>query len=53
MFFQRVQHDKETVAEYVAELHKLCKNCKFGDYLETALHDQLVGGLHDRKTQKE
>jgi len=31
----------------------LNKTCRFGDYLETALQDQLVCGLNDVKTQKE
>ena len=37
------------VADYVAELGRLSKTCKFGDYLETA----LVCGSNDIKTQKE
>ena len=48
-----MQRDKETVADYVAELRRLSKTCNFGDYLDTALRDQLVCGLNDRKTQKE
>ena len=52
-FFKRVQHDDEEVADYVAELRRLGKTCNFGDYLDTALRDQLVCGLKDQKTQKE
>jgi len=52
-FFKRVQCDNEEAAEYVAELWKLGKTCNFGDYLDTALRDQLVCGLRDQKTQKE
>ena len=48
-----MQRDKETVADYVAELRRLSKTCNFGGYLDTALRDQLVCGLNDRKTQKE
>ena len=31
-FFKRMQRDKETVADYVAELCRLSKTCNFGDY---------------------
>ena len=41
------------VADYVAELQRLSKTCNFGDYLETALRDQVVCGLCELTTQKE
>ena len=52
-FFKRVQQEKESVADYVAELRRLSKTCNFGDYLETALRDQVVCGLCELTTQKE
>ena len=52
-FFKPVQQDTEGVAEYIAELRKLGKTCNFGEYLDTALLNQLVCGLKDHKTQKE
>ena len=52
-FFKRVQQEQETLANYLAELRKLAKNCNFGGYLDTALRDQLVCGLRDRKIQRE
>ena len=52
-FFQRKQSSSESVAEYVASLRKLAVHCNFGSYLDTALRDQLVCGLHDIKCQKE
>ena len=52
-FFKRVQQEKESVADYIAELRKLSKTCNFGDYLDTALRDQLVCGLNELTTQKE
>ena len=52
-FFQRAQREGETVAEYLADLKKIARNAKFGDYLDTALRDQLVCGLHDSRCQKE
>lgn len=52
-FFKRVQQDKESLADYLAGLRTLAKTCNFGNYLDTALRDQLVCGLCDQKTQKE
>jgi len=52
-FFKRVQEEQETLANYLAELRKLAKNCNFGNYLDSALRDQLVCGLRDRKIQRE
>ena len=52
-FFKRVQQDKESLADYLAELRTLAKTCNFGNYLDTALCDQLVCGMRDQKTQKE
>ena len=52
-FFKRVQKDTEGVAQYIAELRKLAKTCNFSEYLDIVLHDQLVCGLKDHKTQKE
>ena len=52
-FFKRVQQEKESVADYVAELRRLSKTCNFGDYLETALRDQVVCGLCELTMEKE
>ena len=52
-FFKQVQQENESVADYVAELRKLSKTCNFGDYLETALRDQVVCGLSELTTLKE
>ena len=52
-FFKRVQQEQETLTNYLAELRKLAKNCNFGGYLDTALRDQLVCRLKDRKIQRE
>ena len=52
-FFKRMQQANESVAEYIATLKKMAKECNFADYLETALRDQLVCGMKDAKCQRE
>jgi len=50
-FHQRKQQEGESVQQYVAALRKLSIHCKFGDYLNTALRNQLVFGLRNKKAQ--
>jgi len=45
------QRDDESVQQYVAALRKLSIHCKFGDYLNIALRNQLVFGLRSSKAQ--
>ena len=52
-FFKRVQQANESVAEYIATLRKMAKDCNLGDYLDTAMRDQLVCGMKDAKCQRE
>ena len=40
-FYRRSQKSNESVAEFVADLHRLSQTCKFGVFLEEALR----GGL--------
>lgn len=50
-FHQRREADGESVQQFAAALHKLSIHCKFGDYLKTALRNQLVFGLTSKKIQ--
>ena len=50
-FHKRQQAPGETITEYDAALRKLATHCKFGNYLEEALHDRLVCGLHNEAIQ--
>ena len=52
-FHRRNQVPDESIVEYVAKLCKLTTNCDFGDYLEEALRDCSVCGLHSETTQKQ
>lgn len=44
-FRQRRQRAEEKVSEYVAELKKLARHCKFGEVLSENLRDQFVCGI--------
>lgn len=50
-FHQRRQESGEGVQQFAAALHKLSIHCKFGEYLKTALRNQLVFGLASKKIQ--
>ena len=52
-FHRRNQYSGESIAEFVAELRRLSSNCDFGNYLEEALRDCFVCGLHSEATQKQ
>ena len=52
-FFKRTQDTSERTSDFMAALRHLAKTCNFGQYLETALRDQFVCGLHDEKCQRE
>ena len=52
-FFKRTQEDQERTTDFIAALRRLVKTCNFGQYLDTAFHDQFVCGLNDRKCQWE
>ncbi len=51
-FHQRNQKANESVAEFIAELRKLARDCEFGDSLNVTLRDRLVGGLKSSSIQK-
>ena len=51
-FHRRSQTVGESIAEYLAELRRLSTHCSFGDYLEEALRDRLVCGIHSESIQK-
>ena len=49
-----MQEEDESVADFVVRLKKLSSTCCFGTFLEEALRDRLVSGLHKKmmKAQK-
>ena len=44
---------EESITEYDAALRKLATHCKFGTYLEEALRDRFVCGLHNEAMQRQ
>lgn len=51
-FYKRDQLQSESIAEYIIELKTLAKECDFGDFLERALRDRFVCGVHSEKIQQ-
>ena len=51
-FHRRDQKSLESLAEYVAELRKASSFSESGDFLDNALWDRFVCGLHSELTQK-
>ena len=51
-FYRRSQLVGESVADFVAELRRLARNCQFGDFLDEALRDRLVCGLQNEAIQR-
>ena len=51
-FHRRNQAEDESVSDYVAELRRLSITCDFGQFLDQALRDRLVGGLKSESAQK-
>ena len=51
-FHKRDQLPGESLADYIAELRRLATHCEFGEYLNDALRDRLVCGLHAEVTQR-
>ena len=51
-FRKRNQKEGERIAEYLAALQKLTETCGFQDFLDQALRDRLVCGLHNEAIQR-
>ncbi len=51
-FYSRTRKTGESVANYVAALRSLGRDCKFGATLETMLRDRLACGINNSSIQK-
>lgn len=51
-FFVRKQEEGEKVQDFVAELRRLAKHCKFGDTLDRMLRDRIVCGIRDDEARR-
>src|SRR5207249_2939316 len=49
-FYKRMQHEGETISEYVSQLRQLSLHCKFGD-LQDRIKDQLLVGVREKTIQ--
>ena len=50
-FHKRSQAAGESASQFVAELRRLARHCEFNTFLEEALRDRLVCGLHSKAIQ--
>lgn len=50
-FFRRNQNAEESLHEYLNEIRRLAKACKFETQEELIIRDRFVLGLHDRALQ--
>lgn len=51
-FHTAFRQNGQTIAEYVAQLRHLSRDCNFGESLEAMLRDRLVCGVNDDKIQR-
>ena len=51
-FGTRSQKPEETAAEYSTALRAMAKGCEYGQYLERALRDRFVIGLHNANVRE-
>ena len=51
-FNKRDRKDGESVADYIAELRNLSRDCEYGDKLDEMIRDRLVCGICDVSVQK-
>jgi len=50
-FWTASQEENESVSDFVVRLKKLASTCGFGAFLEKALRDRLVSGLHSKMSR--
>lgn len=48
-FHHCVQHEGETIRDYLANLRRMASTCNFGSFLNTALRNQLTCGLKEKR----
>ena len=46
------QTEGQSISSFMAELRKLSEHCDFGEFLDDALRDRFVCGLHSQPTQR-
>ena len=51
-FHQRSQREEESVSQFMAAVRKLSEHCEFGTFLNDAIRDRFVCGLHSRNIQE-
>lgn len=52
VFHRTIQHQGQTVKEYIEHIKKLANTSKFGSYLDEALTDQIIFVIYDNNLSK-
>ena len=47
-FWTALQEESEAVCDFIVRVQKLARTCGFGGFLQEALRDRLVSGLHPK-----
>lgn len=51
-FYSRKQKAKETLEDFVEDIHRLAQFCQFGSDLDCLVRDHILFGLKDKKISK-
>lgn len=51
-FHRRQQKPDESIGDYIIEIKSLSQTCEFGEFLDEALRDKLIFGVHDTAIQR-
>ncbi|XP_049516290.1 uncharacterized protein LOC125942169 [Dermacentor silvarum] len=52
-FFNRCQHENESIQDFVVAIRRIADNCNFGDSLTRLLRDRIVCGVRSSAVQKQ
>lgn len=51
-FYKREQKSSKSISEYIVELKSMAQECDFNDFLDRALRDRFICGVHNSAIQQ-
>ncbi|XP_055684319.1 uncharacterized protein LOC129790681 isoform X2 [Lutzomyia longipalpis] len=51
-FFERRQHEEESISEFVSEIQTLARKCNFQEYKKEALRDRIICGVRSTRIRQ-